>query len=204
MSESTSVIDHINNLNTLFAQLSAADFNMIENERAELLLQRLPDSYDQLVINITNYNVVDLLHFEDVAGAILEEESRRKNKEDMVENVKQAEALTMTRGRSTERGSSGSQIHGRSKSRSKKHFKCYHCGKKGHMKKDCWHLKNGGKNSTSQGCVANTSEDGDILVSEAIISSNGGRQLHDRWILDSGATWHMTPNRDWFYTYKPV
>jgi len=121
-----------------------------------------------------------------------------------VENAKQTEALTMTRGRSTEHGSSGSQIHGRSKSRSKKHFKCYHCGKKGHMKKDCWHLKNGGKNSTSQGCVANTSEDGDILVSEAIISSNGGRQLHDRWILDSGATWHMTPNRDWFYTYKPV
>ena len=57
------------------------------------------------------------------------------------------------------------------------------------MKKDCWHLKNGGKNSTSQGCVANTSEDGDILVSEAIISSNGGRQLHDRWILDSGGYW---------------
>jgi len=163
-------------------------------ERAELLLQSLPDSYDQLVINITNYNVVDLLHFEDVAGAVLEEESRRKNKDDMVENAKQAEVLTMTRGRSTERRSSGSQIHGRSKSRSKKHFKCYHCGKKRHMKKDCWHLKNGGKNSTSQGCVANTSKDGDILVSEAIISSNGGRQLHDRWILDSGATWHMTPN----------
>jgi len=46
MSESTSVTDHINNLNTLFAQLSAADFNIIENERAELLLQSLPDSYD--------------------------------------------------------------------------------------------------------------------------------------------------------------
>jgi len=32
MSESTSVTDHINNLNTLFAQLSAVDFNIIENE----------------------------------------------------------------------------------------------------------------------------------------------------------------------------
>ena len=166
MSESTSVTDHINNLNTLFAQLSAADFNIIKNERAELLLQSLPDSYDHLVINITNYNVVDLLHFEDVAEVVLEEESRRKNKEDMVENAKQAEALTMTRGRSKERGSSGSQIHGRLKSRSKKHLKCYHYGKRGHVKKDCWHLKNGGKNSeasTSQGCMANTSEDEDIL-----------------------------------------
>jgi len=98
MSESTLVTDHINNLNTLFAQLSAADFNIIENERAELLLQSLPDSYDQFVINITNYNVVDLLHFEDVVGAVLEEESRQKNKEDMVESARQTEALVMTRG----------------------------------------------------------------------------------------------------------
>jgi len=99
MSESTSVTDRINNLNTLFAQLSAVDFNIIENERAELLLQSLPDSYDQLVINITNYNVAELLHFEDVARAVLEEESRRKNKEDMVESARQIEALVMTRGR---------------------------------------------------------------------------------------------------------
>jgi len=164
MSESTSMTDHINNLNTLFAQFSAADFNIIENERAELLLQSLPDSYDQLVINITNYNVVDLLHFEDVAGALFEEESRRKNKEDMVESARQIEALVMTRGRSTERGSSWSQSHDRCQS--KKHIKCYHCGKRGHVKKDCWYLKNGGKNSeasTSQGCMANTSEDEDIL-----------------------------------------
>jgi len=164
MSESTSVTDHINNLNTLFAQLSAADFNIVENERAELLLQSLLDSYDQLVINITNYNVADLLRFEDVVGTVLEEESKRKNKKDMVESARQIEALVMTRGRSIDHGSSGSQSHDRCQS--KKHLKCYHCGKRGHVKKDCWHLKNGGKNSkasTSQGCMANTSEDEDIL-----------------------------------------
>jgi len=108
MSELTSVTNHINNLNTLFLQLSAVDFNIIENERAELLLQSLPDSYDQLVTNITNYNVVDLLQFEDVARALLEEESRRTNKEDMMESARQTQALVMTRGRSTEHGSSGS------------------------------------------------------------------------------------------------
>jgi len=41
-------------------------------------------------------------------------------------------------------------------------------------------------------------------VSEAIIKFNGGRQLHAKWIVDSGATWHMTSNREWFYTYKPI
>jgi len=46
-------------------------------------------------------------------------------------------------------------------------------------------MKNGEKNSeasSSQGCVVSTSEDGDILVSDVVISSNSGKQLHDRWI----------------------
>ncbi|RDX70842.1 hypothetical protein CR513_49869, partial [Mucuna pruriens] len=131
-----SMTDHINQLNTLFAQLSAADFNIVENERAELLLQSLPDSYDQLIINIKNNNV-GYLSFDDVVGAILEEESRQKNKEERLESSKQVEALMVMRGRSTERGSSGSQNHYRSNSRSKKNFKCYYCGKKGHLKKEC-------------------------------------------------------------------
>ena len=81
-----------------------------------------------------------------------------------MESARQTEALVMTRGRSTERGSSGSQSH--DKCKSKKHLKCYHCGKRGHVKKKFWHLNNGGKNSeasTSQGCMVNTSEDEDIL-----------------------------------------
>ncbi|MCI41253.1 gag-pol polyprotein, partial [Trifolium medium] len=53
-----------------------------KNERAKLLvLQSLPDSYDQLIINITNNNIAVTLHFDDIVGAILEEESRLKNKE---------------------------------------------------------------------------------------------------------------------------
>ena len=47
---------------------------MEENELVELLLQSLLDSYDQLVINITNNNIADHLAFDDVVGAILEEE----------------------------------------------------------------------------------------------------------------------------------
>lgn len=74
MSESTFVINHINTFNTMFAQLTSTNFTIAENERAELLLQSLSDSYDPLVVNLTNNNVTDRLYFDDVAGAILEED----------------------------------------------------------------------------------------------------------------------------------
>ncbi|KAE8725167.1 Eukaryotic translation initiation factor 3 subunit E [Hibiscus syriacus] len=102
MPESTSVTEHLNTLNT-FSQLTSLRCTIGEQERAELLLQTV----------------------------VLQEENRRKNKEDIQVNLQQVEALTMMRGRSTERGQSSSHKHGRSKSRSKKNLKCYNCGKNG-------------------------------------------------------------------------
>ncbi|KAH9689341.1 Integrase catalytic domain-containing protein [Citrus sinensis] len=209
MAESTMVTDHINTLKTLFSQLTTLGHNIEENERAELLLQNLPDSYDQLIINLTNNYLAASLIFDDVAASVLNEESRRENKENKQASSQQAEPLSVTRGRSTERGPSGSQNHGRSKFRSKKNVKCYNCGKKGHVKKECWSnqkIKEGKEpeSSNAQGCVASTSNDGEILYSEATIVSEGRKRLSDVWLIDSGDTWHMTSRREWFYTYEPI
>jgi len=76
-----------------------------------------------------------------------------------------------------------------------------------HFKKDCRNKKSiekASEISTSQGCVVSISNDGEILYGEATIGSKGDKQLTDVWIVDSGATWHMTPHHDWFYTYEPV
>ncbi|KAE8665938.1 hypothetical protein F3Y22_tig00112523pilonHSYRG00165 [Hibiscus syriacus] len=200
MPESTSVTEHLNTLNTLFSQLTSLSCKIGEQERAELLLQSLPDSYDQLIINLTNSNVTSLV-FDDVAAAILQEENQCKNKEDKQVNLQQAEALTTTRERSTERGQSISHKHGRSKSRSKKNLKCYNCGKKGHLKKDCWSLN---KNSNPQGNTANTSDDGDALCCEASTTVEGRKRFADIWLIDSGATYHMTSRREWFHHYEHV
>ncbi|PON75346.1 Zinc finger, CCHC-type, partial [Parasponia andersonii] len=138
-----------------------------DNERIEILLQSLPDSYDQLIINVTS-NATTLV-FNDLTADVLEEENRCKNNKDRLVSSQQVEVLTM-RGRSIKRGPSGSQSHSRSKSRSKKNVKCYHCGKKGHIKRECWQLKKNrdsrGKDpesSNAQENVANTSNDEEIL-----------------------------------------
>ncbi|KAL5763276.1 hypothetical protein ACOSP7_019540 [Xanthoceras sorbifolium] len=152
------------------------------NECAELLLQSLPDSYDQLIINLTNNILMDYLVFDDIAAAILEEENRHKNKEDRLANSQQAEALTVMKGRSIERGPSGSQNQGRSKSKSKKSIKCYNCGKRGN--------------------VASTSYDGNALCCEAATTYEGRKKFANVWIMDSGASFHMTSRREWFHHYE--
>ena len=110
MAESTTVTDHINTLKTLFSQLTTLGHNIEENERAELLFQSLPDSYDQLIINLTNNNPVDSLVFDEVAASLLNDESKRKNKENRQASSQQAKTLSMTRERSTERGPVGVKI----------------------------------------------------------------------------------------------
>ena len=61
-----------------------------------------------------------MLVFNDVMTVVLEEESRRKNKEDKISSSQQTDALIISRGRLAECGSSGSHKQNRSKSQCKK------------------------------------------------------------------------------------
>ncbi|TYK16527.1 hypothetical protein E5676_scaffold21G003420 [Cucumis melo var. makuwa] len=175
MSGSTLMTEHMNTLNTLFSQLTLLGYKIEPNKCAELLLQSLPDSYDQLVINLTNNILTDYLSFDDVVATVLEEENRCKNKEDKLVSSQQAEVLTVTRVRPLECNSSGSKNQGRSKSQSKKNMKCYNCGKKGHVKKNCWNLNK--KDSNPQGNVASTINEGSVLSCKAVTTMEG--QLDD-------------------------
>ncbi|GJS42643.1 gag-pol polyprotein [Tanacetum coccineum] len=195
MTESTSVTEHVNNLNTLFSQLASLSCKIDSQERAEILLQSLPGTYDQVIINLTSNVLSDYLVFDDAAAAILEEENRCNNREDRQTSSRQVEALVVTRGRSMEPGSSGSHNHGKSKTGKKKNFKCFKCGKPGHFRKDCRGLNT----SYPQGNVASTSEDSNALCCEAAIANESRKRFANVWLFDTGATFHMTARREWFH-----
>ncbi|TYK21892.1 polyprotein [Cucumis melo var. makuwa] len=120
--------------------------------------------------------------FDDVVAAVLEEENRHKNKEDKLVSSQQAEALIVKKGRPLKHNSSGSKNQGRSKSRSKKNMKCYNCGKKGHLKKNCWNLNK--KYSNPQGNVASTINEGGALSCEAVTTMKGKKRM----VMDGSST----------------
>ncbi|KAF8413610.1 hypothetical protein HHK36_001602 [Tetracentron sinense] len=87
-------------------------------------------------------------------------------------------------------------------SKSRKGIECYyHCGKLGHMKKEYRKFKREQKkeNGDEKGTIAAASEGDLIIVSD---DSYVGLTCYDtNWVIDSGASFLVTPRRDFFTSY---
>eukprot|EP00253_Pinus_taeda_P035527 PITA_35527 len=129
-------MEHLNDFITVTSQLCSVGVNFDDEFRALLFLCSLPESWNGLVMGISNsVSECSTSKFDDVVGAILSEEMRRKSSGETSGNDFSAES----RGRKMERGKSlgyrSKSRKGRSKSRSG--IVSWKCRKKGHLKKDC-------------------------------------------------------------------
>ena len=66
--------------------------------------------------------------------------------------------------------------------------KCYHCGKMGHLKRNCYKFIREQKN---EGSATVAAEKGSMCLSEALTVSSD--HISREWILDSGCSFHMSP-----------
>ena len=111
------------------------------------------------------------------------------------------------RGRSQNRNknkvSSGrSQSRGRSKSPGKFVKVCWQCGKEGHYKKECRSKapeKGKGSDEAPSAELKTTSDEGGDVY---LASSSNTHVDHESWLINSGASFHFTPHREWFYEYE--
>ncbi|KAA8525967.1 hypothetical protein F0562_007933 [Nyssa sinensis] len=181
---------------------------VIEDElQALLLLSSLLDSWETLVVTVSNSAPDSKLSMGQVSSNLFNEETRRK-----LTGKDNAQALVSeNRGRSKNKSHKGrGKSKGRSQSRGKstEKGKCYHCGKEWHMKRNCYAWKREQKeenNNQKRNEEKNTTAtfEGDEVV---VISCGEEVCLHVgneiEWVVDTGASYHATYNKEFFTSYK--
>ncbi|KAE8715810.1 hypothetical protein F3Y22_tig00110160pilonHSYRG00625 [Hibiscus syriacus] len=177
MQDDHDLAQHVNVFNQIISDLARLDVKIEDEDKAMIILCLLPLSYEHM---------------------------RKQN----AGESSQADSLYVKgnrdRGRKPEKARSGKRNF-RSKSRDKKTIHCYKCKEAGHMKRECLKLKKqtDEKRDDSSKSV-NMVEDDNSDCSEGDMLSISTTQLTDAWILDFGCSYHITPNREWFSTYRSV
>jgi hypothetical protein len=186
LKEGDCVQEHVKAMTEVFDALSVVGDPIKEEDRVVFLLASLPESYDMLVTALeANAEVPQM---EVVTERLLHEERKLKD-------------------RSTADDTSGSGekgMLGKHRTQKRKGPKCYHCGKIGHIQRNCSELHSSERKSHKstkanhsevrhRDAGSSDSEDTGLMASHALSVSQ-----KEGWIVDSGATSHMCKDRSSF------
>jgi hypothetical protein len=118
MSKGGSVADHLNDFNMVTNKLSFVKVDFDDEDGALLILFLLPESWNDLVMAISNsVSGSNTLKFDDVVGVILSEEMQQKIIGGTSENALNMENSGRQKDRGKGFGNRGNSRKGRSKSR---------------------------------------------------------------------------------------
>jgi hypothetical protein len=191
--------------------------NFKDEVKALLLLSSMPDKWNTLVVSVSNSAMDGKLALEMVKNSMLNEEARKKEKGDasasddyVTESHDKNEARGCGQTRFQQRKRPESK--GRSKSRKRQEITCFYCGKPNHKKSDCRIYKR----DLAEGKVANKNEQKgengatvtaeceqgeDYLVIEDEEFYSAIRDDSVSWVLDLGASIHITSHKEYFTSY---
>ena len=203
--DNTPMTDHLNTFQGIINQLAAMGIRFDEEVQGLWLLGTLPDSWETFRTSLSNSAPNGVITMDMAKSSVLNEEMRRKSQY----SSSQSDVLVAeTRERSKSRGQKNKE-GSRSKSRNKfANIECYHCGKKGHIKRFCRQLKRENKNNkdkeknnddnNNEGRVATTTEDFLLVYDSDIVNL-----AYDEtsWVIDSGASTHITSRKEFFTSY---
>ena len=134
--DGNSVVEHLSNFQGLLNELSTMKLVLDDEVYALILLSSLPDSWETLVVSLSNSAPNGVIIVNRVKDNIFNEETRRK---ELAISYNTKALVTEKQGRSKNRKPSSNYNHekSRGKSKSRKEIKCFYCGKPRHIKRDC-------------------------------------------------------------------
>ncbi|KAL0284885.1 UNVERIFIED_CONTAM: Retrovirus-related Pol polyprotein from transposon TNT 1-94 [Sesamum calycinum] len=200
MQEGSDLVQHVNVFNQIITDLARLDVNIEDEDRAMILLCSLPFSYEHLVTTLTYGK--ETIKIDEIIAALLAQNQWKQNAGESSHGDSLYVKGNQDRGRKSEKEGSGKR-NSRSKSRGRKTIHCYKCKEPGHMKRDCPKLKKqADKKRDDSSKSANVVQNDDSDCSDGDMLSISTNQCVDAWILDSGCSYHITPNREWFTPYR--
>jgi len=206
MMTSKTIDQNVDDFLRIVAELGSLDIKVAEEVQAILILNSLPVTYDQLKHTLKYGNKT--LSVKDVVSS---SKSLEREMAELKENTKVVNTTLYTaeRGRPQTRNQNGSQGNnqgnnqgknqgkGKSRSNSKSRVTCWFCKKEGHVKKDCFARKKKFENE-EQGEAGVITEK--LVYSEAL--SMHDQEAKEKWVIDSGCTYHITSRMDWFTDFN--
>jgi len=178
----------------IVAELGSLHIQVGEEVQAIMILNSLPPSYIQLKHTLKYGNKT--LSVQDVVSSAKSLERELSEQKETIRAPGSTALYTVERGRSHTKNTQG-QGKGHGRSNSKSRLTCLFCKKEGHVKKDCYARKRKLENE-GKGEVGVITEK--LVYSEAL--SMYDQEAKDKWVIDSGCTYHMTSRMDWFSEFN--
>jgi hypothetical protein len=187
-------------LTQLQLQIAAADQTERPSDsiKKTVLLHGLPEEYQSAVFALKAAGLARIT-FDDMVQRLREVETAMTGP---TESSQDQARYTGRRNTKNPRDTRNDQSHQRNRA----DMECYHCHKKGHMKRDCrdFHRQADRRESQSQALRVDRHESAWSICDQGMMARQlgYGRPERQQWVLDSGCTKHMTFDEGHFIDFK--